>query len=174
MKKLLAVLLAVMMVLSMSVMAFAAFEGAEGITDQNPETAVTDGKTDLMTLTEDEDGNDLSGGVYTVTIPATVEIPWFGTTAGDTFEWSYDAQLAAGYRLTLGVASGKTGTFATTDKGSLTYALSGTGIDANYTTASEVEADTFTATVTTEGWDNVPIANYTQPVTFTASVALAA
>ena len=88
MKKLLAVLLAVMMVLSMSVMAFAAFEGTDGITDQNPETAVTDGKTDLMTLTEDEDGNDLSGGVYTVTIPATVEIPWFGTTAGDTFEFT--------------------------------------------------------------------------------------
>ena len=167
MKKLLAVALAVVMVLSMSVMAFAATQ-----TDYPPSSVEgAQSGTTIQTSLYDEEGNPVAGG-FTVTIPATVTIPWGGTSAengGDTFTWSYSAQLAENERLTLSIDK-TSGVFYDGAEGDLTYALSGTGIDAAYTTASEVDAGTLTATVTTAGWNFAPIAEYSDTVTFTASV----
>ena len=171
MKKLLAVLLAVMMVLSMSVMAFAADDtytgkpDAEGAWVQTPEG---DMNTDLYTLTT-KYGETTSAEEYTVTIPATVEIPWEGTPSeagGDTIDWSYSAHLAVGKTLTVGITTLE-GKFADTED-KLSYQIT-----ENYTVTTDgavVDTTSVQTPVTVIGWDDVAIGNYTANVTFTAAV----
>ena len=95
MKKILAIALALVMMLAVCVPAFATDIATNGGT----------GDTTLQTLTTDEDGNPVAG--FTVTIPATVDIPWGGTTEGDTLGWAYVSQLEAGKQL--GVTVDKAG-----------------------------------------------------------------
>ena len=77
MKKVLSVALALVMLFAVCVPAFA----SQTIT-QPGDTAV-----DVMTLTTDVNGDPAAN--FTVTIPATVSIPWYGTTGGDSINWSY-------------------------------------------------------------------------------------
>ncbi len=166
MKKVLAVLLAVMMVLSMSVMAFAAT--GTWYVDAN-EVAAEDAKTTLQTLTTklDDEGNPVDAASYTITIPATVTIPWEGTPenlGGDAFFWSVKTQLEKGDSLDVGIVEAdRTGTF--TDAASLVYTLSGDV----YASVGDLADDTYTVNIDVAGWETVPIAEYEALVTYEAN-----
>ena len=112
MKKVLSVVLALCLTLLMCVPAFAA--------------DITQDTADSATVTvQTSDWEDAAR--FTVTIPATVTIPWGGTPAAvgaDEFTWSYKTQLYAGDTLEVGIADAdRTGSFAGAD--TLTYTLSG-------------------------------------------------
>ena len=89
MKKVLSVVLALCLTLLMCVPAFAA------------DITLTQDTADSATVTvQTSDWEDAAR--FTVTIPATVTIPWGGTSAengGDTFTWSYESQLLNGQHL---------------------------------------------------------------------------
>ena len=161
MKKLLAVLLAAMLVLSMGVMAF-----ADDITTDQGKAQST-----LTTKLTDENGNPVAG--FTVSIPATVDIPWGGTTGGDFINWSYSSKLEAGQRLSISLD--KTGgnmvdtTGATTDV--LAYTLGGPAVDMPFVTDGPVSPVTgMQVHIMVPSWDGIAVAAYSDTVTFTAEV----
>ena len=157
MKKILAVALALVMMLAVCVPAFATDIATNGGT----------GDTTLQTLTTDEDGNPVAG--FTVTIPATVDIPWGGTTVGDTLDWSYVSQLEAGKQLSISVdkASGS----LTNGTDNLAYTLSGDAVGAAFTTGAAVCALTEKSiNIAVSGWDDVPVGAYSDTLTFTVEV----
>ncbi len=170
MKKILSIALAVIMVFSLSVMAFAA-EGTWYEDDVQVDAA--DAATDLKTATYaiDDEGQQVDPTNYTITIPASVTIPWGGTPAAvgaDEFTWSYKTQLYAGDTLEVGIADAdRTGSFAGAD--TLTYTLSGE-MEA---VAGDLAESTQTVAVDVQGWDNVPIDEYTATVTFEATYVAA-
>ncbi len=157
MKKILAVALALVMMLAICVPAFAADISTDG--GQSP--------TLLQTLTTDEDGNPVAG--FAVSIPATVDIPWGGTTEGDTLAWPYVSQLEAGKQLRIPVdkASGR----LTTRTDNLAYTLSGDAVGAAFTTGAAVCALTEKSiNIAVSGWDDVPVGAYSDTLTFTVEV----
>ncbi len=157
MKKILAVVLALVMMLAVSVPAFA----TDIATDDGT------GDTKLQTLTTDEDGNPVAG--FTVTIPATVEIPWGGTEAGDTLDWSYVSQLEAGKQLSISV--NKASGIMTNGTDNLSYTLTGDAVGTAFTTGAAVCALTEKSIdIAVSGWDDVPVDAYSDTVTFTVAV----
>lgn len=159
MKKILALALALVMMLAVSVPAFALGEDIS-----------TDGgqsQTQLQTLTTDEEGNPVAG--FTVSIPATVEIPWGGTSTGDTLDWSYVSQLEAGKQLSISVD--KTGGNLTNGTDNLAYTLTGDAVGTAFTTGAAVCALTEKSIdIAVTGWDDVPVDAYSDTVTFTVAV----
>lgn len=159
MKKILAVALALVMMLAVCVPAFAYGEDIS-----------TDGgqsQTQLQTLTTDEEGHPVAG--FTVSIPATVEIPWGGTTGGDTLDWSYVSQLQSGKQLSISVdkASGN----LTNGTDNLAYTLTGDAVGTAFTTGAAVCAKTDKSiNIAVSGWDDVPVDAYSDTVTFTVEV----
>ncbi len=170
MKKLLAAALAIVMVLSMSVMAFATtYEATMNDEGQWEVTPAGDMQTELKTLTH-KYGETGGAANYTITIPATVEIPWEGTPeefGGDVIEWSYAAQLNTGDTLAIAIDS-TTGSFENAP--TLTYELTG---DTSATVTSFASTTDQTIDVAVEGWDTVPVDEYTATVTFTADYTAA-
>lgn len=156
MKKVLSVALALVMLFAVCVPAFA----SQTIT-QPGDTAV-----DVMTLTTDVNGDPAAN--FTVTIPATVSIPWYGTTGGDFIKWSYTSQLNIGEQLQISL--NKTSGNLTNGTDNLPYTLSGDAADAAYVTTDEVESASRSTAVTVTGWDDVPVGAYTDTVTFTVEV----
>lgn len=157
MKKILAVALALVMMLAVCVPAFAADISTDGGQSQ----------TQLQTLTTDEDGNPVAG--FTVTIPATVDIPWGGTTEGDTLDWSYVSQLEAGKQLSISVdkASGS----LTNGTDNLAYTLTGDAVGTAFTTGAAVCALTEKSiNIAVSGWDDVPVGAYSDTLTFTVDI----
>ncbi len=174
MKKILALALALVMMLSVSVIAFAddvVYTGQyDAGTDGYVITPAGDMATELQTLTVDEDGNPVAG--FTVTIPATVPIPWEGTTAGDYLNWSYASKLEEGKQLSISLD--KTGgTFYTdgADK-TLAYTLSGDAVGTAFATGEEVTDGTINKQIEIDvtGWNDVPVGAYADTVTFTVAV----
>lgn len=157
MKKLLAMALAVVMMLAVCVPAFA----SQTIT-QPGDTAV-----EVMTLTTDVNGYPAAN--FTVTIPATVSIPWYGTTGGDSITWSYTSQLNIGEQLQISLNK-TSGEFYSDGENVLAYTLSGDAADAAYVTADEVESASRSTAVTVTGWEDVPVGSYSDTVTFTVQV----
>ena len=156
MKKVLSVALALVMLFAVCVPAFA----NQTIT-QPGDTAV-----DVMTLTTDVNGDPAAN--FTVTIPATVSIPWYGTTGGDFINWSYTSQLNIGEQLQISL--NKTSGNLTNGTDNLPYTLSGDAADAAYVTTDEVESASRSTAVTVTGWEDVPVGAYTDTVTFTVEV----
>lgn len=158
MKKFLALALALVMMLAVCVPAFATDIATNGGT----------GDTTLQTLTTDEDGNPVAG--FTVSIPATVEIPWGGTSTGDTLDWSYVSQLQAGKQLSISLDKAA-GTFYTDGVNTLAYTLSGDAVGTAFTTGAAVCALTQKSIdIVVTGWDDVPVDAYSDTVTFTVAV----
>ncbi|HIU35303.1 MAG TPA: hypothetical protein IAC53_01675 [Candidatus Fimenecus excrementigallinarum] len=168
MKKLLAVLLAAMLVLSMGVMAFA--------TDYTADTDAA--ASQLATKLTDEDGNPVAG--FTVTIPAEVPIPWGGTEAGDFINWSYSSKLETGNQLSIAVIEGASGNMTTADgSATLAYALDAAAdaVSAPFLTGEEVTDGTqnkqIEILIADDAWAAASVAQYTATVTFeVAQVAL--
>lgn len=157
MKKVLSVALALVMLFAVCVPAFAS------------QTITQPGRTpvDVVTLTTDINGEPAAN--FTVTIPATVSIPWYGTTGGDSINWSYTSQLNIGEQLQISLNK-TSGEFYSDGENVLAYTLSGDAADAAYVTADEVESASRSTAVTVTGWDDVPVGAYTDTVTFTVEV----
>ncbi|MGN0562556.1 MAG: leukocidin family pore-forming toxin [Candidatus Fimenecus sp.] len=162
MKKILAVVMALTMLFALCVPAFA----ATGTIDENtadPKEAVVPVKTTYSTSDES----------FTVTYPATMDIPW-GTLVDDAnaaFEYSVVSQLQTGKTITVAVTPTNT-VMTSAASETLAYTLAG---DVNVTTgAAVVAADDFVkavkVNVAQSAWDAAAINEYTDTVTFAVTV----
>lgn len=160
MKKVLSVALALVMLFAVCVPAFA----SQTIT-QDSEDQFAD--VDVVTLTTDINGEPAAN--FTVTIPATVSIPWKGTTGGDFINWSYTSQLEIGKHLSIQLNK-TSGEFYRSGTDVLAYTLSGDAAGTAYVTADEVESGNRSTAVAVTGWNDVPVGAYSDTVTFTVQV----
>ena len=157
MKKILSIVLALVMMMAVTVTAFA-------------ETAVVgDNEVQVETKTTDKDGNDAYS--YTVVIPATTSVAWKDTTTQYDVGYTVTSQLLIGASLKVNVAY-DTDT-DDTNNGVMTNAdttatLKYTLIGAGETTFAEVNKGVKTdAKITVAGFDAAPIGTYTGTITYT-------
>lgn len=150
MKKVISVLLAVLMLSALMVPAFAAsFTQDEG-------TGGATVKTDTSAITGD--------GAYTVTYDAEISVPWNSTEAVSS-EYTVETHLKTGKQLQVTATSDGVMTYESEE---LAYTLAG---DTTYTaSAAETATKAITVAVAQEAWDNAPIAEYTDTITYTAEI----
>ena len=154
MKKIIAIVMALVMMMAVAVPAFAG---------EIDETSAQTGESLVKT-----DTSSVGAGSYTVSYPAEIVIAW--NTVG-TAEYTVETQLAVGKTLNVSVADRDTdslvGTMtATGTADTLVYDLSG-DVSVDY---DEVSSETETLTFTVQDW-NKTIAEYSNYITFTASLA---
>lgn len=161
MKKIISIALALVMMMTICIPAFATQTANHGDNTVNVETNTTD-----------KDGNDAYS--YTVTIPATISVAWNDTSAQPA-TYSVESQLLIGASLKVSVAPVNNGemTATGTDK-TLTYTLAGGDevvfpeVNEAGTTAPNVKNGT-NATVTIADFSGVPVAAYTGTVTYSVT-----
>jgi len=157
MKKILALVMAIVMMMAIAVPAFAAVEGG----------ANAGNDTIINTKTVKEDGSDPTW--YTVTIPASQEIYWEATETA--IEYTINSQLATGNFVKVSVKDADDAYLMTKDGSTATLSY---GIkDAEYTATAEVvvdEVDTVTIDTTNAAWTTVPVDAYTDTLTFTSEI----
>ena len=168
MKKLLAIVMAIVMMMAIAVPAFAAAT-ATNITEADPTpdatTGAQTGTADVYT-TFDENA-DWS---YTVTIPADLNIAW-GDKEAKNMTYKVESQLLIGAKLTVSVAgSGEMSATGTTEK--LAYTLTGgdavefAEVNAADTTAPGVTGgENVKVAITT--FDGKPVGEYRDTLTYT-------
>lgn len=160
MKKVISVLMAVAMLAALMVPAFALTEA-----DGNPASDTAEVKTNYDNL-------KATGGYYTVTYPAETTIAW--GTEDTTIKYTVSTQLIPTATLNVTVAQNnpameKQNALDTDPK--LTYTLSG---DTNVTGISPFVTDeehTLNINITKDAWGDVPVDDYSDRLTFTATVA---
>lgn len=160
MKKVLSLMLALVMMLSICIPAFAAE------LNQKPSQA---GDIIISTDTKDKNGNEAEQ--YLVTIPADTVIPW-GEPATDV-SYTVEAHLTRNNRVKVTVAG--TGAMTTADDAySLAYTLSGA---TEYTTA---EANVYPAAtqelkvlVADNAWNTAVVEAYSDILTYTSEIVAA-
>lgn len=163
MKKVISIALALVMMLAVCVPAFAADK-----TIEKDAPAAVDGKqtetADVVTKIPDDGGSSLES--YTVTIPASVEIPW-GTTDAVEARYTVTSQLLLGAKLKVSVAANDAGamTAAGTDK-TLTYTLAN-GDAFEFGDLCNNAVPDNQPTVSIADFSAVPIAEYTGTMTYT-------
>ncbi len=157
MKKVLSLALALVMMFAVCIPAFATVDNGNG------------GSTTVV-LVDGTNGGTYDGS-WTVTIPATVQIPWGKVTSN--VEYSVFCQLATGKLVSITVSSSDNFTMKNEAKtATLNYSLS----DTAYTTTSSVilaaEAEKAVAKVTIppENWNKASIDKYSGTLTFTAEL----
>lgn len=162
MKKIISIVLALVMMMAITVPAFA-------------ETAVLGDNTVQVETTFDESA-DTS---YTVTIPATVSVVWDDTTTAYDVGYTVTSQLLVGASLKVAVNydldtdDTNNGVMTNADTtATLKYTLKGEG----ETTFAEVnnaakasDANGTDATITVDGFADAPVATYTGTITYTVS-----
>ena len=157
MKKIIAIVMALVMMMAIAVPAFAAVQGGSNAGND----------TIINTLTVKEDGSDPVW--YTVTIPASQEIFWEATATD--IEYTINSQLATGDFVKVSVKDADDAYLMTKD-GS-TAALDYDITDKDYTASAEVvvdEVDTVTIDTSMAKWATVPVDAYTDTLTFTAKI----
>ena len=165
MKKVLSVVLALCLTLLMCVPAFAA------------DITLTQDTADSATVTvQTSDWEDAAR--FTVTIPATVTIPWGGTSAengGDTFTWSYESQLLNGQHLEMWLDKSAGALTAQGSVFSLDYTLGGSVPveTAKFCTAGPVASGSQTTSISIAAsqWAAAAFAAYSDTLTFTVEVS---
>ena len=156
MKKIIAIMMALVMMMAIAVPTFA----ANPIKETGEQTGESLVKTDITSV---------GAGSYTVTYPAEIVIPWDSATYNA--EYTVETQLAVGKTLNVAVAdktsTNLTGTMtAAGTADTLSYTLSG-DVSVDY---DEVSNETETLTFTVADW-NKTIAEYSGYITFTATLA---
>lgn len=152
MKKILALVMAVVMMMAISVPAFAAT--LDGATDAGDTTVIVDGT----------DGGNYEG-TWSVTIPATVNLTWNNNGAD---EYSITSQLVSGKRVQVTLAKSKDLTSAENNVIPFTATDATTGLSASEVVADEVHA--FNITVEADAWAAVPYDLYEGQISFAAEV----
>ena len=150
MKKVISVLLAVLMLSALMVPAFAASF------TQNEGTGGATVKTDTSAITGD--------GAYTVTYEAEISVPW-NSTAAVSSEYTVETHLKTGKQLLVTATGDGIMTYNALE---LPYTLGG---DTAYTAgAAETATKAITVTVAQSAWDEAPIAEYEDTITYTAEI----
>lgn len=157
MKKILALVMAIVMMMAIAVPAFAAVQGG----------ANAGNDTIINTKTVKEDGSDPTW--YTVSIPATQEIYW--EAQATPIEYTINSQLATGDYVKVSVADADDEYLMKKDGSTATLAYTIT--DATFTATEEVlvdKVDTVTIDTSNAAWLTVPVDAYTDTLTFTAEI----
>lgn len=163
MKKFLAVVLAVIMVCSMSVFAFAA----------TLDKATPSGDVVIKTATTNGTGEDAKK--YSISIPADTVIPW-GTEATDLI-YSVEAHLGHNEYVKVDVTGNGKMTYAPADAPTpyeLPYTLEGTtSYQATKPVVYPAADQTFTVKITADNWNAAVVGEYSDTLTFTTAVLAA-
>ena len=157
MKKVISVLMAVAMLAALMVPAFALTEA-----DGNPASGTADVKTNYDNL-------EATGGYYTVTYPAETTIAW--GTVDTTIKYNVSTQLIPTATLTVTVAQDNAA-MKSADETELPYTLSG---DTEVTGIAPFvsEEKSLNINITDANWKSVPVDDYSDTLTFTASIVTA-
>lgn len=153
MKKLLAMVMAIVMMMAIAVPAFAA----------TLDLATSAGDTTVIVNSKDGVGD----GVWTVTIPATVNLIWDNDGMN---EYSITSQLLTGKRVQVTLAKSVDLTSKTDANDVIPFTATDdtTGLSADEVVTDEVHI--FHITVAPEAWDAVPYDVYEGQISFTAEV----
>lgn len=157
MKKVISVLMAVAMLAALMVPAFALTEA-----DGNPASGTAEVKTNYDNL-------KATGGYYTVTFPAETKIAW--GTVDTTIKYNVSTQLIPTATLTVTVAQDNAA-MKSADETELPYTLSG---DTEVTGIAPFvsEEKSLNINITDANWKSVPVDDYSDTLTFTASIVTA-
>ncbi len=152
MKKIMAIVMAIVMMMAIAVPAFAAVDNGKG------------GSTTIIeTLRTKEDGSDPTW--YTVTIPATQTIYWEAVSTD--VNYTISSQLATGDLVYVEVSGN--GALINAAGNVLSYTL----VNTEHTTTASVvtdEAASVTIDTSASNWTGVPVDVYSDTLTFTASI----
>ena len=157
MKKVISVLMAVAMLAALMVPAFALTEA-----DGNP-------ASDTAEVKPNYDNLEATGGYYTVTYPAETTIAW--GTVDTTIKYNVSTQLIPTATLTVTVAQDNAA-MKSADETELPYTLSG---DTEVTGIAPFvsEEKSLNINITDANWKSVPVDDYSDTLTFTASIVTA-
>lgn len=157
MKKVISVLMAVAMLAALMVPAFALTEA-----DGNPASDTAEVKTNYDNL-------EATGGYYTVTYPAETTIAW--GTEDTTIQYNVTTQLIPTATLNVTVAQDNAA-MKSADETELPYTLSG---DTEVTGIAPFvsEEKSLNINITDANWKSVPVDDYSDTLTFTASIVTA-
>lgn len=156
MKKVISVLMAVAMLAALMVPAFA----VDKTLDENTKSDTAEVKTNYENL-------KATGGYYTVTYPAETTIAW--GTVDTTIKYTVSTQLIPTATLTVTVAQDNAA-MKSADETELPYTLSG---DTEVTGIAPFvsEEKSLNINITDANWKSVPVDDYSDTLTFTATVA---
>ena len=153
MKKIIAIVMALVMMMAVAVPAFAATIGSA--TEQSGDTTVL------------VDGTTTQGdGTYTVTIPAAINLSWGDTAKADDYEIT--SQLATNKRVKVTLAKSKDLTNANNETIAFTATDATDGISDAPVVKDEVHA--FNLTIEENAWKTVSIAAYEGTISFTTEL----
>ncbi len=152
MKKILALVMAIVMMMAIAVPAFAGT--LNGTANAGDTTVIVDGTN-----------GGTNDGTWSVTIPATVDLTW-GNDGAD--EYSITSQLVSGKRVQVTLAKSVDLTSAAGKVIEFTATDATNGKSATEVVDGEVHA--FNITVADGAWDAVPYDVYEGQISFTASV----
>ncbi len=162
MKKILAIAMALVMMIAVSVPAFAVIQYEDKTT--GTDTIIN---TDTKIDTDDDGIGDKDAAWYTVTIPATVTLPW--ETEEKNIEYTVACQLKTGDVVKV-----------TVDDADQAYKMTATGGELDYKLENEIftapssvynAKTSVTVKVALDDWKSVAIDKYTDTLTFTAGIA---
>lgn len=158
MKKVISVLMAVAMLAALMVPAFAVDKTL------NETTA-----SDTAEVKTNYDNLEATGGYYTVTFPAETTIAW--GTVDTTIKYNVSTQLIPTATLTVTVAQDNAA-MKSADETALPYTLSG---DTEVTGIAPFvsEEKSLNINITDANWKSVPVDDYSDTLTFTASIVTA-
>ena len=158
MKKVISVLMAVAMLAALMVPAFA----LDKTLDENTKSDTAEVKTNYDNL-------KATGGYYTVTYPAETTIAW--GTVDTTIKYNVSTQLIPTATLTVTVAQDNAA-MKSADETELPYTLSG---DTEVTGIAPFvsEEKSLNINITDANWKSVPVDDYSDTLTFTASIVTA-
>ena len=158
MKKVISVLMAVAMLAALMVPAFA----VDKTLDENTKSDTAEVKTNYDNL-------EATGGYYTVTFPAETTIAW--GTEDTTIKYNVSTQLIPTATLTVTVAQDNAA-MKSADETELPYTLSG---DTEVTGIAPFvsEEKSLNINITDANWKSVPVDDYSDTLTFTASIVTA-
>lgn len=153
MKKIIAIVMALVMMMAISVPAFA---------EKTLNAAAQAGDTTVLV-----DGTTTEGdGTYSVTIPATINLAWGDTAATDTYEIT--SQLVTGKLVKVTLAKSKDLTNADGETIAFTATDATTGVAADEVVNDE--SHEFNLAIDAAAWDVVSIAAYEGTISFTAEL----
>ena len=158
MKKVISVLMVVAMLAALMVPAFA----LDKTLDENTKSDTAEVKTNYDNL-------KATGGYYTVTFPAETQIAW--GTVDTTIKYNVSTQLIPTATLTVTVAQDNAA-MKSADETELPYTLSG---DTEVTGIAPFvsEEKSLNINITDANWKSVPVDDYSDTLTFTASIVTA-
>ena len=158
MKKVISVLMAITMLAALMVPAFA----LDKTLDENT-------KSDSAEVKTNYDNLEATGGYYTVTFPAETTIAW--GTVDTTIKYNVSTQLIPTATLTVTVAQDNAA-MKSADETELPYTLSG---DTEVTGIAPFvsEEKSLNINITDANWKSVPVDDYSDTLTFTASIVTA-